>query len=418
MINAIRPVAALLAGVALLLVGNGLLGSLLAVRGQMEGFGAQTLGLVMSCYFLGYLGGTYLAPGLIQRISHVRAFAFYAALCAASVLLHPVFVDPWAWGLLRVVTGIALVGLYTVIESWLNAQASAAQRSQVFTVYMAVSLGALALGQLLFGHADPADFVGFIAVAVFICLASLPVTASRMLQPEFPRAPRMAPAELYRSVPAAASGALVSGLVMGAFWGLTPVYATRLGMGVRDVALLMFATIAGGALLQWPVGRLSDRGDRRVAMLLLSLIAGALALGLVFAAKPGDLVLYALFFAWGGMAFAIYPVCVAHMLDHLPPERILPACSSLLLMHGVGAALGPAIAGAAMGRLGPAALPGYFAVVLGLLALVAGGRLIWRRRDRDTQGHFHAMLRTTPAALELLPESHESREDHSPPARP
>jgi len=147
MIASVRPLIALLAGVALLLAGSGLLGSLLAVRGELEGFSAQTLGLIMSAYFVGFFLGTFAAPNLIHRIGHIRAFAFYAALAAAAVLLHPVLIDPWAWAALRLLTGIALVGLYTVIESWLNAQAPASERSQVFAIYMAVNLLAMAAGQ-------------------------------------------------------------------------------------------------------------------------------------------------------------------------------------------------------------------------------------------------------------------------------
>lgn len=406
MIATVRPLAALLAGVAILLTGTGMLGSLLGVRGQMEGFSAQTLGLVMSCYFVGFLGGTYGAPGLIQRIGHIRAFAFFAAAAAASVLLHPILVDPWAWAVLRMATGAALVGWYTVIESWLNAQAPPDQRGQVFAVYMAVNLGAVALGQLVFGHTDPAGFVAFSLVAILVCLATLPVTASDMVQPSFPRTPRMAPTEIFRTAPAAGAGALASGLVMGGFWGLAPVYATELGLGVGEVATMMFAAIAGGALMQWPIGRLSDRGDRRNTLVLVSLVACGLAVALWAHGAGSRPLLYALFFGYGGMVFAINPVCVAHLLDHLPGERILAGGSSLLLVHGAGSALGPAVAGALMQRLGPAALPGFFAAVLVLLAVVAGGRLLLRRRERTQPAHFHPMQSTTPSALEMLPETH------------
>lgn len=406
MIATVRPLAALLAGVAILLTGTGMLGSLLGVRGQMEGFSAQTLGLVMSCYFVGFLAGTYFTPGLIQRIGHIRAFAFFASATAASVLLHPVLVDPWAWALLRAVTGAALVGWYTVIESWLNAQAPREQRGQVFAVYMAVNLGAVALGQLLLGANDPGGFVAFSLIAILVCVATLPVTASRMVQPSFPRTPRMAPAEIFRIAPAAGSGALASGLVMGGFWGLAPVYATTLGLEVGEVALMMFAAVAGGALLQWPIGRLSDRGDRRTTLVLVSLAACGLSVALWAQGAESRPMLYALFFAYGGMVFAVNPVCVAHLLDHLPAERILAGGSSLLLVHGAGSALGPMLAGALMGRIGPAALPAFFAAVLLLLAFVAAGRRLLRRRDRTAPAHFHAMQGTTPSALEMLPETH------------
>ncbi|MFP7724136.1 MFS transporter [Lysobacter sp. D1-1-M9] len=396
---------ALLAGVALLLAGSGLLGTLLAVRGRAEGFNDQTLGLIMSGYFVGFFLGTYAAPNLIQRIGHIRAFAFYAALCAVTVLLHPMLVDPWIWGGLRVLTGIALVGLYTVIESWLNAQAPAAQRSQVFAVYMAVNLLALAAGQWLIGLYSPLLFVPFSLVAILICVAALPVTASRMLQPELPATPRLALVALYRAAPAAASGALLGGLALGGFWGLGAVYASRLGMDVTGIATLMSLTILGGAALQWPIGRLSDRGDRRTTLALVCTLATVVSVALALTGGSDRTLLYALFFAFGGLSFAIYPVCVAHLLDHLAAEDMLSGCSSLLLLNGIGSALGPALAGALMTQAGPQALPAFFAITLALLALVTGGRRLSYRREREHPAHFHPMLRTTPSALELLPET-------------
>lgn len=416
MISAVRPLIALLSGTALLLAGSGLLGSLLAVRGQLEGYSAQTLGLVMSGYFVGFFLGTFAAPNLIQRIGHIRAFAFYAALCAITVLLHPVLLDPWAWGGLRLLTGVALVGLYTVIESWLNAQAAPAQRSQVFAVYMAVNLLALAAGQWLLGLYPPAMFIPFSLVAVLVCAAALPVTASRMVQPELPATPRLALPALYRAAPAAASGSLLAGLAMGGFWGLAAVYALRLGLGVAGVATLMSVTIIGGAVLQWPIGRLSDRGDRRTTLALVSLLAGAISVALVLVGteEPDRRLLFALFFVFGGLVFTLYPICVAHLLDLLPTENMLSGCSSLLLLNGIGAAIGPAVAGMAMTAYGPQALPAFFAVTLAVLAMVAGGRRLLVQRDRQHPAHFHPMLRTTPSALELLPETDSHPEDPVP----
>ena len=404
MISAVRPLAALFAGTALLLMGSGLLSTLLAVRGRIEGYDDQVLGLVMSAYFVGFFLGTYAAPGLIQRIGHIRAFAFYAALCAAAVLLHPILVSPWGWGLLRLATGIALVGLYTVIESWLNVQAPPGQRSQVFAVYMVVSLLALAGGQWLVGAAPADGFVLFSAVAILICLAALPVTASRMVPPELPAMPRLALKALFRAAPAATLGALLAGMALGAFWGLAAVFATRIGLDISGVALLMSVTIIGGAALQWPIGRLSDGRDRRTALVVICLLAAGAALAMMLPAGQTGMPLYVLCFCFGGMTFAIYPVCMAHLLDHLPPEDTLSAGSSLLLLNGVGAALGPALAGVAMTHSGPEALPAFYAVTLTLAALVAGGRRLLRRRDNEHPSAFHVMLRTTPSAIELLPE--------------
>lgn len=408
---------ALLLGVALLLTGGGLLGTLLAVRGGQEGFSANALGWVMSGYFAGFFLGTFTAPPLIRRIGHSRAFAFHAALATMAVLLHPLWLDPWGWGLLRVITGIALVGLYTVIESWLNAEPDPTRRSRVFSIYMMINLSALALGQVLLMLGNPGAAAMFTITALLVCAAMLPVTTTRLQQPEVPNVPRLKLVRLYALAPVATMAAGLSGLAMGAFWGLLPVYAGAIGLQGNGVPLFMLTAILGGALLQWPVGRISDGHDRRIGLLCLSAAAAMLALLAAMPVIQQQLhVMFLLVFCYGGLVFALYPFAVAHMLDYLPSEDLLSGCSSLLLVHGVGAALGPAIAGMLMDRHGPAALPLYFAVVLAALAAFTGLRLLRHARLRTHPAPFRPMLRTTPSALELMPETespiHVEKEVH------
>lgn len=416
MLRLLLPLTALLASVALLLGGNGLLGTLLAVRSQTEGWGEQTTGLVMSGYFIGFFLGTFTAPPLIRRVGHIRAFAFHAALAAAAVLVFPLWANPVAWMALRIVTGMALVGLCTVIESWLNAQSAPEHRSRVFGVYMVVSLLALAAGQLLLDLQPPRSPVLFSVVAILFALAILPVSITRLSPPPVATAPRAGILQICRTAPSAAAGALLAGTALGAFWGMGAVYAGSLGLDRAGIGTFMAATILGGAALQLPIGRLSDRGDRR------SMLAGVSALGAVVAAcalqldptaRAGVL---ALFFLFGGLAFALYPLAVAHLLDRLPAEQLLAGCSALLLLNGIGAAIGPAAAGLVMERWGAGALPVFFAITLALLALVAGGRRLLKARHLLHPARFHPMVRTTPVALELLPEipDRPSRPAHDP----
>jgi len=403
-IRLVLPLTALLASVALLLGGNGLLGTLLAVRSQTEGWGEQTTGLVMSGYFIGFFLGTFTAPPLIRRVGHIRAFAFHAALAAAAVLIFPLWTDPVAWMALRIVTGIALVGLCTVIESWLNAQSAPEHRSRVFGVYMVVSLVALAAGQLLLDLQPPRSPVLFSVVAILFALAILPVSITRLAPPPIATSPRARILQVCRTAPSAAAGALLAGMALGAFWGMGAVYAASLGFDRAGIGAFMAATILGGAALQLPIGRLSDRGDRR------SMLAGVAGLGAVVAAGALHLDAgahggaLAVFFLFGGLAFALYPLAVAHLLDRLPAEQLLAGCSALLLLNGIGAAIGPAAAGVAMERWGPSALPVFFAATLALLAVVAGGRRLLKARHLLHPARFHPMVRTTPVALELLPE--------------
>jgi MFS family permease len=404
----------LLLGVALLLTGSGLLGTLLAVRGAQAGFDDRTLGLVMSGYFAGFFFGTFLGPPMIGRIGHIRAFAFFAALAAIAILLHPVWVNPWVWGLLRLVTGAALVGLYTTIESWLNAEPNPDTRAKVFSVYMMVNLSALALGQVLLGWGGMEMATLFSLTAILVCASVMPVSATRLTQPEVPPLTRFSLRRLYALAPAATVGAWLSGLAMGGFWGLSPVYAGRIGLDTQGVALFMLAAIAGGALLQVPIGRISNGRDRRLALAITALAAAGVALAMLLPAVRQDhRLLFSLFFLFGGLSFSLYPFAVAHMLDYLPREHLLSGCSSLLLVNGVGSAIGPALAGGAMQRFGPSALPVYFAVMLIALAGYLFLRLRFRR-DRTFQAPFRPMLRTTPSALELMPETetpHPPQED-------
>lgn len=399
-IRLLLPLTALLASVALLLGGNGLLGTLLAMRSQAEGWGERTTGLVMSGYFVGFFLGTFTAPPLIRRVGHIRAFAFHAALAAAAVLVYPLWREPVGWMLLRVVTGMSLVGLCTVIESWLNAQAAPEHRSRVFGVYMVVSLLALAAGQLLLDLQPPRSPVLFSVVAILFALAILPVSATRLSPPVMIVAPKVHLLAICRAAPSAAAGAVLAGLALGAFWGMGAVYAASLGLDRAGVGTFMAVTIIGGAALQLPIGRLSDRGDRRS---MLALVAAAGAATALLALRFENQA-HALFFLFGGLAFALYPLAVAHLLDRLPGEQLLAGCSALLLLNGIGAAIGPAVAGALMQRFGAEALPLFFACTLGLLALVAGGRRLFKAHRLLHPGRFHPMLRTTPTALEMLPE--------------
>lgn len=404
MLRLVFPILSLLVSVALLLAGGGLLSTLLAMRGGVEGFDELTLGLIMSGYFVGFFLGTFVAPLLIRRVGHIRAFAFYAALAATTVLIYPLWVNPIAWTLLRVVTGLAVVGLCTVIESWLNSQALPEQRSRIFAVYMVVSLLALASGQLLLDLQPPRSFALFSVVAILISLATLPVAFTLLPQPAMLPAPRSNIWQISGMAPSAAIGAVLSGLMLGAFWGMGPVYALESGLDRSGVGLFMMITICGGAALQFPIGRWSDRGDRRTTLAAVSAAGAGIAL-IAAALSPGPGVpLFVMFFLFGGLAFALYPLCVAQLLDQLPAGALLAGCSALLLLNGIGAALGPVTAGFLMHRLGPDSLPAFFAFAAGLLAIVTSGRRLFRARQIFHHARFHPMLRTTPAALELLPD--------------
>lgn len=391
-------------GLALLVAGSGLLGSLLALRGTHEGFDPATLGWVMSSYFLGFVCGTWMATPLVVRLGHMRSFAFCAAAATAAVLLHPILLDPLAWAGLRFVTGAALVCLYAVIESWLGAQASDEHRGQLFAGYMMVNLLALALGQALLVAAPIEGDTLFSVVALLTCVALMPVIWTRLPQPVM-SSPRPLPlGEVWQQAPSAVAAALIAGVVMGVFWSLMPVFATAIGLDSPAVAGAMATAILGGAFLQWPLGRWSDRADRRAVLAALALL-GALVSVLLGVLHSHAWTRALLLLAYGGLVFTLYPVAVAHLMDRLETDRLLAGSGRVLLLYGIGATLGPALAGSLMNSFGPASLFGLSAFALALLGLFVGWRL--RRRDSAVEhpAHFVPMVRTSGAALEMLPET-------------
>lgn len=411
MYAALPSAISLLQGAALLLLGTGLLNTLITLRGMAEGFSESMLGLLMSGYFAGYLLGSWLTAPLIRRIGHIRTFAFCAALACIIALLHAMVVTPWAWLLLRVLFGIALVTLYMVIESWLNADASGEQRGRVFAVYMFVNLGALTIAQQLLQLGSITTFFLFALAAMLISAATIPITLTRHAQPTLPDVPPLKLVQLARKSPLAVTTAVLSGLALSAFWGMAPLYAGQRGLDTAEVASLMSLTVLGGALLQWPIGRFSDSHPRPLVLLWVTGLAALVSLAM--SVLPASLPLWIAAFIWGGLSFSAYSVAVTHMIDRLAPEDVLAGSSGMLVLNGLGAAFGPLLAGAAMQWLGASGLPLYHALVLGLLALFTLLRMHRVREQARRQTQHVTLVNTTPTVLELMPEAQEVEQDTS-----
>lgn len=402
MIRHLYSLSSLLLGIALLLMGTGLFGTLLAVRGGLEGFAPNVLGLVMSAYFAGYLLGTCVNPRIIHRVGHIRAFAIFAACASSTAILHALFVSPLVWAVLRVITGACMVGLYTVVESWLNTRAAPEQRSRVFASYMIVNFSALTAGQFLLSAYPVSGFQLFGIVAILLSLSLIPVAMTSIPQPLPVHTPRLSLQALYRKAPTGIAGAFGAGLALGAFWGLGAAAAQRFGFSETGTAHFMSITIIGGALLQWPIGRWSDGSrDRRRVLLTITVGASAIALLGALCGAIWHALLFAILFVFGGLAFAIYPICIALTNDRLTREEIQQSASSLLLLNGAGAVLGPALAGVLMSHLGPRALFLHFTLVFGALAAYT----VWRLGNSvqaPAASSFQAMVRTTPEAAHML----------------
>jgi MFS family permease len=399
----LRSTASLLVSTAFLLASIGLLGTLLPLRGLQAGFSGTLLGALAAIYYAGFLVGTYVIPPLVRRVGQIRAFAFGTTCAACIALLHALAIWPWLWLVLRLADGIMMVGLYTIIESWLNAQAPPRHRGAVFAIYMMVNSGGLALSQLLL-RVGGEPFVLFTIVALLAGISALPVVLTRQAQPQAQSVPRLELKRVFALAPTAGIGALLAGLALGAFYGLAPVYARRIGFNTTGVSTYMTLAIAGGAALQWPLGFVSDRIDRRLALAGVGLAACLLAL-CVYIVGGQKWAAIALMFAYSGMAFAIYPMVVAHLVDYLSADELLGASSSVYLLYGAGSAVGPLIAGAAMERLGPHMLPLWFALTTAILAVYAAYRYHAYRREQVAENNFRPMLHTTGDAIKLTPEA-------------
>ena len=363
------PLASLLSGVGMLVVATGLLFAAIGAQAGLADFPVLVTGLINSAYFAGFVFGTYACPEIIKRVGHIRAFAAMASIASTLPILHALWLNPWFWGSLRFITGVCLVGLYIVVESWLNVVAPSAQRGKVFAAYMAVSGIAMALGQWLILVGDRFGFVPFAIASILFSFALLPITLNRVEAPEPTAAPTLGLAKLFNISPIGVMGAMASGLLSGAFYSLGHVFGQRVGFSVVGIATFMGATILGGAAFQWPVGHLSDRHDRRWVLFGVCGCGAAVALVGFFFALDSETALIGLGVIYGGLTFTIYGLSVAHVNDLIERNRVLEVTGGLLLLHGVGAAIGPTLAGGLMDLMGPGSLLLYFTGVLLLLAL-------------------------------------------------
>ncbi len=357
----------------MLVVGTGLLFAAIGAQSGAARFSALVTGLIMSGYFAGFIFGTYACPIIIRRVGHIRAFAAMASIASTLPILHALWLNPWFWGSLRFVTGVCLVGLYIVVESWLNVVAKSHQRGKVFAAYMAVSGVSMALGQWLILVGNRFGFVPFAMVSILFSFALLPITLTPVNEPQPTEAPKLGLIELFAISPIGVIGATGSGLLSGAFYSLGHTFGQGVGFSEAGIATFMAATILGGAVFQWPVGHLSDRHDRRWVLFWVCVCCAAVAGTGFYLAREYENSLIFLGVVYGGLAFTVYGLSVAHVNDLIDPSRVLEVTGGLLLLHGVGATVGPTLGGGLMDLLGAESLMLYFASVLVLMALA-----VWR----------------------------------------
>lgn len=412
MTQMVVSLSALILSIVLLVSGNAFLMTLLGIRLSLDEVSPDVIGWVLVCYSIGFVLGTLHVHKIIGRVGHIRAFAVFAAMAAATSLMYPMAVSMVFWAVLRVMSGFSIAGVLVVIESWFSSRATNANRGALFAVYQIVFYLSAAGGQLIVNVGDPANFLPFSLAAILLTLAVIPLSLTRMEAPVIEQVNRMSVFKLARESLSGVAGALTCGVMIGSFYALGPVYATLVGLDVARLSTFMASAVVAAMILAWPMGRLCDRFDRRRVMFWVAVAAAASA-GSVAVFGAGNLVLLILLVGlFTGLSAAIYPIAVAITNDRMDSNRIVSASATLLLSYGIGSVIGPITMAELISLLGPAGL--FYGSSGFLLALAGVTHYRISYTDDipvdDQESFVPAMPETSPVLTEMDPRNTEFQE--------
>lgn len=386
----------LLLGVMLLMVGNGVQSSLLGIRGAIEGFSTFELSIVMSAYYLGFLGGSRLAPEMIRRVGHVRVFAALGSLISAVLVLYPLLIDITAWSVMRVIIGFSFSVIYVTAESWLNNTATNETRGQALSAYMIVQMLGIIAAQALLSAGDPTGYGLFIIPSVLVSLAFMPILLADIPAPTFDQIRPMSFRKLFAISPLGCVGMLLTGGVYSAMFGMSSVWGAQIGLSIGQIAAFVAALYIGGLVLQYPIGWISDQFDRRVLVLWMSAVGTVIMLIATVFPLPFNVIL-AVALLLGGTINPLYSLLIAHTNDFLGQEDMAAASAGLIFLNGFGAIFGPLITGWLMGMVGPAGFFLFIGLLFAALAVYAG----WRMARRTTPDGSSGYTGVTPTVSSL-----------------
>ena len=419
---------ALFLGMGAIMLAHGFQGSLLGVRAVKEEFSLTATGFMMSGYFVGYFIGAKTIPQIISRVGHIRVFAAFASVASLVVLIHAVYVSPFVWFLLRVLTGISLVSIYTVAESWLNDRASNKNRGSILSVYMVILYGSMGLGMFLLNFSDPLNFEPFILISVITSIALIPILLTKRKAPTFKKISTMSLQEAFISSPFGMVSSFFYGTIQSALFTLLAVYATTMNFSIFQISLVTFMLAVSGAISQWPIGKLSDMFDRRKVIIIVTFAAAFFAFCAILSSRqmylPGDLAtskfwFYIFLILFSFCSLPMFSLILAHTNDFIPKEKFVAAGASLQFTFGMGAIGGPFLCSIFMGIVGP---NGFFIFLLFFHSLI-GVYGIYRSRVRpvvdNSDSQFVAMPQSiTPAGIELNPTTEPIEEPTKPTSEP
>ncbi|MBW2178389.1 MAG: MFS transporter [Deltaproteobacteria bacterium] len=402
MLNIIKSFLALLIATTFLTMGIGLLNSLLSINMRLQGSGNQTIGLVMSCNYLGIIIGIYFCQPIIQHVGHIRAFAAFGAVVTAIALLHGLYMSPWFWAGLRIGFGLCVTGLFMVIESWLNEKVEPVFRGRLLSIYMILVYFGLGSGQLLLNLSDVQGKNLFMIAAIVSAVCLVPISITRAVNPQPLEVPRYNMVKLFQLAPLSMVGSFTAGLINSSFYALGPIFGLDIGLQVSQVSLFMSITVWAGLLFQYPVGLLSDRLDRLTVLSAQGFLVAAVSLGIAMLGRSnlGTLLPMTACF---GVVFTIYPVSMARAQDNIEKQDIVPVSAALILFFGIGACFGPVTSSLIISKVGPWGLYYFTAACGGILGVVAW---IYRHKlpsNVEDQVAFVPIPRTSPVVSHFDP---------------
>ena len=412
MLQLIKQLSSPILSLAILMLVAGLVNTLMPLRLHAEGGSDVIVGLLSTFYYGGMLLSAFKSERLIQRVGHIRAFAAFTATVGAAIILSGLFTNAYVWLLFRLIMGLAIGGLYIVIESWLMVAGNSTQRGQVLSIYMIALYGSQAAGQYLLNVGNPMTFIPFALAALLVFIAILPTTLTRASHPMIDEPSALGFWALLKVSPSGILGAFCAGMVLGPAYGLLPLFFQENGFDLHHVAICMSALIFGGMALQFPVGHLSDRISRRGVLLIVSMAALAVSIAVIMTNAHELWHTAILMFLFGGLTFTLYPLSIAHTCDYLDAKDITAATQGLLLAYGIGAVLGPSAAALVMHHIDKIGLFSYFTAMLLFLSVFFGWRRVLKNHITvDDQERFVAIPRTTPVTSELDPRTQEDGEN-------
>jgi len=408
---------ALFTGYGVLIIAHGLQGNLLGVRSVIENFNFVATGIMMSGYFVGYFIGANLVPNLVQKVGHIRVFAAFASIASLSILIHAIFVNPIVWTCARFLTGFSVIGIFIVVESWLNDRANNRTRGKVLSVYMFITFVGLALGTLLLNFSSPEKYEPFILISLMLSIALIPILLTKRKPPKFKKIGYIKIKDLYKISPFGSVSMFLTGFIHSSIFTLGAVYATSVNFSIFEVSVFLFLITVSGAIFQWPIGNYSDQNDRRKIIIFCSIIASVFCFILVIGAGSSlenmylatsigmdKLSFFILVTLYAGMALPLFSLNLAYVNDFINKEKFVAAGAGLQIIFGLGAIVGPMLCSLFMYKYGSSGFFMFLCIFHLLIGLFGVYRMTKREYKDNPESEFTILPRNiTPLGIELDP---------------